>query len=112
MVVEHDEDTIRRADHVIDIGPSAGKRAAASSWPRAHPADIMAAADSQTGRYLLHAMRHPYQARRAVHGVADAAAIPTEAASADAAQRKTQKRTKKQIAADARPPPWPPTAPP
>ena len=26
MVVEHDEDTIRRADHIIDIGPSAGKR--------------------------------------------------------------------------------------
>jgi excinuclease ABC subunit A len=26
LVVEHDEDTIRRADHVIDIGPGAGKR--------------------------------------------------------------------------------------
>ena len=26
VVVEHDEDTIRRADHVIDIGPSAGIR--------------------------------------------------------------------------------------
>ena len=26
VVVEHDEDTIRRADHIIDIGPSAGKR--------------------------------------------------------------------------------------
>src|SRR5690606_14108281 len=26
VVVEHDEDTIRRADHVIDIGPGAGKR--------------------------------------------------------------------------------------
>ena len=26
VVVEHDEDTIRRADHIIDIGPGAGKR--------------------------------------------------------------------------------------
>ena len=25
VVVEHDEDTIRRADHIIDIGPSAGR---------------------------------------------------------------------------------------
>jgi excinuclease ABC subunit A len=46
-------------------------------------------------------MRHPYQARRAVHGVADAAAIQTEAASADTASAKPKKRTKKQIAADA-----------
>ncbi|MDH1902027.1 excinuclease ABC subunit UvrA [Comamonas aquatica] len=100
VVVEHDEDTIRRADHVIDIGPSAGKRGG-QLVAQGTPADIMAAADSQTGRYLLHAMRHPYQVRRAVHGVADAAAIPTEAASADAASAKPKKRTKKQIAADA-----------
>ena len=26
VVVEHDEDTIRRADHVIDLGPGAGTR--------------------------------------------------------------------------------------
>ncbi|WP_284214750.1 excinuclease ABC subunit UvrA [Comamonas jiangduensis] len=100
VVVEHDEDTIRRADHVIDIGPSAGKRGG-QLVAQGTPADIMAAADSQTGRYLLHAMRHPFQARRAVHGVADAAAIQTEAASADAASGKPKKRTKKQIAADA-----------
>jgi hypothetical protein len=34
VVVEHDEDTIRRADHIIDIGPGAGKRGGAW-WPRA-----------------------------------------------------------------------------
>ena len=34
VVVEHDEDTIRRADHVIDLGPGAG-RSAARWWPRA-----------------------------------------------------------------------------
>ena len=63
VVVEHDEDTIRRADHIIDIGPSAGKR---GGWLVAEGsvADITSAADSQTGRYLLHAMRHPMQARR------------------------------------------------
>jgi excinuclease ABC subunit A len=26
VVVEHDEDTIRRADHIIDLGPGAGVR--------------------------------------------------------------------------------------
>jgi excinuclease ABC subunit A len=34
LVVEHDEDTIRHADHVIDLGPGAGRLAATSS-PRA-----------------------------------------------------------------------------
>ncbi|MCZ2104658.1 MAG: excinuclease ABC subunit A, partial [Burkholderiales bacterium] len=65
VVVEHDEDTIRRADHVIDIGPSAGKRGG-RLIAEGSVADVEAAPDSQTGRYLLHAMRHPLQARRAV----------------------------------------------
>jgi excinuclease ABC subunit A len=34
IVVEHDEDTIRAADHLVDIGPGLGSMAAAS-WPRA-----------------------------------------------------------------------------
>ena len=65
VVVEHDEDTIRRADHIIDIGPSAGKRGG-RLVAQGSVADVRAAEDSQTGRYLLHAMRHPLQARRAV----------------------------------------------
>ncbi|HEX5805685.1 MAG TPA: excinuclease ABC subunit A, partial [Macromonas sp.] len=65
VVVEHDEDTIRRADHVIDIGPSAGIRGG-RLVAEGSVADIMAAEDSQTGRYLLHAMKHPLQARRLV----------------------------------------------
>ncbi len=65
VVVEHDEDTIRRADHIIDIGPSAGKRGG-RLVAQGSVADVQAAEDSQTGRYLLHAMRHPLQARRAV----------------------------------------------
>ncbi len=64
VVVEHDEDTIRRADHIIDIGPSAGKRGG-RLVAQGSVADVQAADDSQTGRYLLHAMRHPLQARRA-----------------------------------------------
>ena len=63
VVVEHDEDTIRRADHIIDIGPSAGKRGG-RLMAEGSVKNITDQADSQTGRYLLHAMRHPLQARR------------------------------------------------
>ena len=65
VVVEHDEDTIRRADHIIDIGPSAGKRGGRLMGEGA-VSDITSVSDSQTGKYLLHAMRHPVQARRGV----------------------------------------------
>ncbi len=65
VVVEHDEDTIRHAEHIIDIGPSAGKRGG-RLVAEGLVSDIVQAADSQTGRYLLHAMRHPLQPRRAV----------------------------------------------
>ena len=65
VVVEHDEDTIRHAEHIIDIGPSAGKRGG-QLVAQGLVADIVNAADSQTGRYLLHAMKHPLQARRVV----------------------------------------------
>ncbi len=65
VVVEHDEDTIRRADHIIDIGPSAGKRGG-HLVAEGSVANISGAADSVTGRYLLHAMKHPVQARRVV----------------------------------------------
>ncbi len=68
VVVEHDEDTIRRADHIIDIGPSAGKRGG-RVVAQGTVAEVSACADSQTGRYLLHAMKHPLQSRRAVEGV-------------------------------------------
>ena len=65
VVVEHDEDTIRAADHIIDIGPSAGKRGG-RLVAQGTVQDVQRAPDSQTGRYLLHAMKHPVQARRAV----------------------------------------------
>ena len=63
VVVEHDEDTIRRADHIIDIGPSAGKRGG-RLVAQGSVKDITDSADSQTGKYLLHAMKHPLQTRR------------------------------------------------
>jgi len=65
VVVEHDEETIRRADHIIDIGPSAGKRGG-HLVAQGSVADLMGTADSQTGRYLMHAIKHPLQARRPV----------------------------------------------
>ena len=65
VVVEHDEDTIRHADHIIDIGPSAGKRGG-RLIAQGSIDDVTAQAESQTGRYLLHAIRHPQQPRRSV----------------------------------------------
>src|SRR6476660_2249788 len=65
VVVEHDEDTIRRADHIIDIGPSAGKRGG-KLVAEGSVADIQAAGNSQTGRYLRDAIKHPLHERRLV----------------------------------------------
>ncbi|WCM92661.1 excinuclease ABC subunit UvrA [Acidovorax sp. NCPPB 2350] len=79
VVVEHDEDTIRRADHIIDIGPSAGKRGG-RLVAQGTAADIAAAEDSQTGRYLLHAMRHPLQPRRPVFATNSIANSPENTA--------------------------------
>jgi excinuclease ABC subunit A len=79
VVVEHDEDTIRRADHIIDIGPSAGKRGG-RLMGEGSVKDITSQEESQTGRYLLHAMRHPLQARRPVSEAALAAFAATSAA--------------------------------
>ena len=58
VVVEHDEDTIRRADHIIDIGPSAGKRGG-RVVAQGSANDISDVAESVTGRYLLHADEAP-----------------------------------------------------
>ncbi|MFY8088624.1 MAG: excinuclease ABC subunit A, partial [Rubrivivax sp.] len=65
VVVEHDEDTIRRADHIIDIGPGAGKRGG-RLVATGSAADLSAAPDSLTGRCLAHPMQHPVQPRRPV----------------------------------------------
>jgi excinuclease ABC subunit A len=51
IVVEHDEETIRVADHVVDIGPGAGEHGGAivASGPLK---DVLKAKDSVTGQYL------------------------------------------------------------
>ncbi|MCW5665734.1 MAG: excinuclease ABC subunit UvrA [Piscinibacter sp.] len=65
VVVEHDEDTIRRADHIIDIGPGAGKRGG-RLVAQGDLHELAAHADSVTGRFLAAPMRHPLQPRRPV----------------------------------------------
>ncbi|ONO53404.1 excinuclease ABC subunit A [Burkholderia cenocepacia] len=77
VVVEHDEDTIRRADHIIDVGPGAGKRGG-TLVAQGAVADLAAQADSVTGRLLAQPMTHPLQPRRSVSppGKKGGAAVP------------------------------------
>ncbi len=51
IVVEHDEDAVRLADHIIDIGPGAGVHGG-NIVAQGTLADIEAAPDSLTGQYL------------------------------------------------------------
>jgi excinuclease ABC subunit A len=51
IVVEHDEDTIRRADHIIDIGPGAGEHGG-FVVAEGTVEDIIKSKDSVTGKYL------------------------------------------------------------
>jgi len=56
LVVEHDEDTIRRADFVVDLGPGAGD-AGGHLVAYGQPEQIAASTESLTGRYLSGAAR-------------------------------------------------------
>ena len=51
IVVEHDEDTMRSADYLIDIGPGAGVHGG-QVVTAGTPAEVMANPDSLTGQYL------------------------------------------------------------
>jgi len=51
LVVEHDEETIRHADYVVDLGPGAG-RLGGHVVAEGTPEQIMASPQSLTGRYL------------------------------------------------------------
>jgi len=64
LVVEHDEDTIRRADHLIDLGPGAGVRGGRVVG-QGGIRDLVAAPESLTGRFLAEPLRHPLADRRA-----------------------------------------------
>ncbi len=70
IVVEHDEDAIRQADHVIDIGPGAGVHGG-QIIAQGNVNDIMATPESITGEYLsgkreiaVPADRHPVDSEK------------------------------------------------
>src|SRR5258705_3003048 len=67
LVVEHDEETIRAADHVVDLGPRAGRHGgegiAAGPLPRG-----LRHRDSLTARYLRGELRIPVPPRRRIAG--------------------------------------------
>ncbi|MGK7869424.1 excinuclease ABC subunit UvrA [Falsiroseomonas sp. E2-1-a20] len=58
LVVEHDEDAIRSADHLIDIGPAAGK-GGGRIIAQGTPAEVEANPESITGQYLSGKRRIP-----------------------------------------------------
>ena len=64
IVVEHDEDAIRTADHVIDMGPGAGIHGG-QIIAEGTPAEIMANPNSITGKYLSGELEVPMPGRRA-----------------------------------------------
>ncbi len=63
LVVEHDEETILDADHVIDMGPGAGVHGG-EVVSQGTPAEILADPGSLTGRYLSGALTIPLPAQR------------------------------------------------
>ena len=56
LVVEHDEDMIRAADHVVDMGPGAGVHGG-QVMAQGTPEQVAASPDSPTGRYLAQVLR-------------------------------------------------------
>ena len=56
IVVEHDEQTLRTADYLIDLGPGAGVHGGAVVAAGA-PADVMRISESLTGQYLAGTLR-------------------------------------------------------
>src|SRR5438309_2915223 len=63
LVVEHDEETIRAADYVVDLGPGAGELGG-HLVAVGTPDEIMANPASLTGRYLARALTIPVPATR------------------------------------------------
>ncbi|MFZ5556698.1 MAG: excinuclease ABC subunit UvrA [Pseudomonadota bacterium] len=64
LVVEHDEDTIRRAGHVVDLGPGAGTRGG-RVVAQGRIDDLMRHPESVTGRFLRAPLTHPLVGWRA-----------------------------------------------
>ncbi len=65
LVVEHDEDTMRQADYIVDIGPGAGEHGG-KVVAQGSVADIIACPESVTGDYLSGRVRIPVPGKRRV----------------------------------------------
>jgi len=63
IVVEHDAETIRAADHVIDMGPGAGEQGGQIVFSGT-PRDLLDFPDSATGNYLSGRQRIEIPPRR------------------------------------------------
>ncbi len=63
IVVEHDEDTMRAADYIVDVGPGAGVHGGQIVCAGT-PKEIMACKDSITGQYLSGARKVPVPSSR------------------------------------------------
>jgi excinuclease ABC subunit A len=63
IVVEHDEETIRSADYIVDIGPGAGERGG-EVIVAGTLADVLASPRSLTGQYLRGELRIPVPSSR------------------------------------------------
>ena len=63
IVVEHDEGTMRAADHLVDLGPGAGEHGGylVAEGP---PADVIRSKDSLTGQYLSGELAIPVPKKR------------------------------------------------
>ena len=66
VVVEHDEETIRRADHVLDLGPGAGVLGG-EVVGEGTVKDLIGNERSTTGRFLRQPLRHPARPHRPVN---------------------------------------------
>jgi excinuclease ABC subunit A len=91
VVVEHDEETIRRAEHILDLGPGAGVKgghvAAAGSLQA-----ILDNPHSVTGRWLANPLRHPLiKERRATGDIEEACGGHTAILKIKEAQRNNLK---------------------
>src|SRR5205807_4036386 len=71
VIVEHDEETMRRADHILDLGPRAGVHGG-EVVAQGTLEDIARSRVSETGRCLQSPLRHPLRkSRRSLRDVAD-----------------------------------------
>ena len=92
IVVEHDEDTIRAADHIIDLGPGAGVRGG-ELIAQGTVDEVLKSEISSTAQYLSQRLRIPVPKRR---GVVEAALsrsdVPPPSFKSEAARPASQDR--------------------